>query len=118
MSTFRTFCYSNEYSYKVKKCFLYNTNCILRIRTKPLTYGVRVASFDRGRTRGVIPIEAFRLLQNLLGKDCFIPSFFDIVVRTSLGLNTLHIYLVLLLTALRGIDYANNVSLLIGHRKM
>ena len=118
VSTFGTLCLGDEYGHKVKKCFLCNTDCTLRTRTKPPTCGVRIASFDGGGTRGVIPLEAFRQLQNLLGKDCFIPSFFDIAVGTSSGLNTSYIHLVLLLTASRGIDCADNVSLPMGHRKM
>ena len=85
VSTFGTFCDGDEYGYNLEKCFLCDSECKLRTRSTPPTCGVRVASFDGGGTRGVIPIEDFRLLQNLLGEDCFIPSFFDIAVGTSSG---------------------------------
>ena len=73
-----------EYQYKLGKCLL----CVsgtLEITLKPPTAGVRILSIDGGGSRGVVPLEFLRILQNMIGHGCPVQDLFDLAFRTSSG---------------------------------
>ncbi|KAK4198920.1 putative lysophospholipase-like protein [Triangularia verruculosa] len=55
------------------------------IRVKPQSAGIRVMSLDGGGIRGIIELEVLRQIENALGGNLAIQSFFDLIVGTSTG---------------------------------
>lgn len=70
-------------------------------------------SIDGGGTRGVIPLEHLRLLQDALGPDCALQDMFDLAVGTSSGASG-HLILNIepSLSVCRRADRSDSVSLL------
>lgn len=77
--------FSLEYRYCVSQCVFCHHDGELLIRLKPPTSGCRYIGIDGGGTRGVIPIEFLRVIQKVLGKECHLDDWFDIVAGTSSG---------------------------------
>jgi hypothetical protein len=74
-----------QHQYHVQSCLLCSEPNRNVVRLKPKTAGVRLLSVDGGGTRGIVPLEALKLLQNHLGLPCAIQDFFDFAIGTSAG---------------------------------
>lgn len=73
-----------EFRYKLEKCLLCASGT-LEITLKPPTAGVRILSIDGGGSRGVVPLEFLRILQDMIGHDCPLQNLFDMAFGTSSG---------------------------------
>lgn len=77
---------ADPWVFHIDACFL----CVIempdiKIRIKPDTASIRVLSIDGGGTRGRIPLEFIRVLQDRLGLPCPVQRHFDIAYGTSSG---------------------------------
>lgn len=77
---------ADQWVFHIDACFLCHIEMPgIRIRIKPDTASVRVLSIDGGGTRGRIPLEFIRVLQDRLGLPCPVQRHFDVVYGTSSG---------------------------------
>jgi hypothetical protein len=67
------------------KCPLCEQACKVRIRTRPVTAGVRVLAIDGGGIRAVVPIQFLRALERAIGLDMPVQEHFDFSYGTSSG---------------------------------
>jgi hypothetical protein len=74
-----------EYCFEMDTCLLCDDASYVTARLKPPTSGTRLLSIDGGGPRGVVPLESLKLIQRVLGADCQVQDFFDLVVGTSSG---------------------------------
>ncbi|KAK4552381.1 hypothetical protein LTR86_010395 [Recurvomyces mirabilis] len=74
-----------EYCYSFPLCILCQRKSDSRVFLKPPTAGVRVLSLDGGGSRGIIPLETLRCLQDSMGRDCRIQDFIDVAFGASAG---------------------------------
>ncbi|EHK19887.1 uncharacterized protein TRIVIDRAFT_123114, partial [Trichoderma virens Gv29-8] len=83
---FHTTCHEDPWLFCVDRCVLCGIETAkLRIRIKPDTATPRVLSIDGGGTRGRIPLEFLRILQDYVGLPMPIQRNFDVVYGTSSG---------------------------------
>lgn len=79
-----------EYHYQLEKCLLCLSGT-LKIMLKPPTAGIRILSIDGGGSRGVVPLEFLRILQNMIGHSCPIQDLFDLAFGISSGIILLYV---------------------------
>ena len=77
-----------EYHYSLAQCVMCHSVSNALARIKPPTCGVRILSIDGGGTRGAVPLEYLKLLQQFLSPEVFLQDFFDVVMGTSSGLSS------------------------------
>ncbi|KAL9082765.1 MAG: hypothetical protein Q9165_008787 [Trypethelium subeluteriae] len=75
----------NQHIFWLNHCPLCRAPGRLSTQLKPPTAGVRLLSVDGGGTRGVIPLENLRLLQEQLEPDLHLQDAFDFAIGTSSG---------------------------------
>ncbi|KAL7940049.1 acyl transferase/acyl hydrolase/lysophospholipase [Trichoderma barbatum] len=79
-------CTEDPWLYCVDRCVLCGAETAgLRIRFKPDTATPRVLSIDGGGTRGRVPLEFLRVLQDSIGLPISVQRNFDVVYGTSSG---------------------------------
>ncbi len=82
---------ADPWVFTIDACFLCNKEMPdISIKVKPDTASVRVLSIDGGGTRGRVPLEFIRVLQDRLRLPYAIQRNFDVVYGTSSG--TLFLY--------------------------
>lgn len=75
----------NEYQFTMPLCLLCSEKAKVLIQLKPPTAGVRMLAIDGGGTRGVIPLEYLRQIDQALGTHGNIRDLFDVAFGTSSG---------------------------------
>lgn len=76
---------NKKFHYKLEHCLLCFSGS-LEITLKPPTAGVRILSIDGGGSRGVVPLEFLKILQNMIGQNCPVQNLFDLAFGTSSGI--------------------------------
>ncbi len=74
-----------ESCFRVNECAICSQEVSVIGRVKPVTAGPRILSIDGGGTRGVVPLEFLRLLQNVIGPALPVQDLFDQAFGTSSG---------------------------------
>ncbi|KAL9083483.1 MAG: hypothetical protein Q9165_008510 [Trypethelium subeluteriae] len=74
-----------EYEYTISACLLCRSWGSVTAQLKPPTAGVRILSIDGGGTRGVVPLEYLRLVQEDVGKTIPVQDLIDFAIGTSSG---------------------------------
>jgi len=74
-----------ELCFRVNECAICSQEVSVVGRVKPVTAGPRILSIDDGGTRGVVPLEFLRLLQDVIGPALPIQDLFDQAFGTSSG---------------------------------
>lgn len=75
----------HESCFRVNECAICSQEVSVIGRVKPVTAGPRILSIDGGGTRGVVPLEFLRLLQDVIGPALPIQDLFDQAFGTSSG---------------------------------
>ena len=75
---------TSEVAFEIKSCVLCSTGR-LSIHLKPKTAGVSILSIDGGGTRGIVPLQFLKMVQQCLGQTCAVQDLFDFVIGTSSG---------------------------------
>ncbi|KAL9077890.1 MAG: hypothetical protein Q9157_003189 [Trypethelium eluteriae] len=69
-----------EHEFTISACLLCRSWGSVTARLKPPTAGVRILSIDGGGTRGVVPLEYLRLVQEEVGNTIPVPDLIDFAI--------------------------------------
>jgi len=73
-------------SFRVESCFICSNSAKTNVRVKPSTASIRVLSIDGGGTRGIIPLEFIRALEDRVALPHYsVQRNFDVIYGTSSG---------------------------------
>lgn len=62
------------------------------VQTKPLCAGIRILTLDGGGIRGILELALLKLVEDKIGLGVGIQFFFDLIVGTSTGKNSISLY--------------------------